>query len=161
MPEVRHDEDELNNFGESVPGLEDLYRRHEPPSKGYGAARPFTLAHEHSSASGRDGRNQTDHMLLREAKQMVRQSSIGYCDITEESRSNCETSLKGSWPLPPTAKASWPAAASYCLRQCDACARCRYVSFSPTFGDCSWFAKCDLAALKTRPHGFRTAAKMV
>ena len=64
MPEVRHDEDELNNFGESVPGLEDLYRRHEPPSKGSESTLrppPSALRHLPSASALHLSHLPTDH----------------------------------------------------------------------------------------------------
>ena len=43
-----------------------------------------------------------------------------------------------------------------CMKRCALCARCRYISFSSTAQDCSWFAECDMSRLhKDVPH-FRT-----
>jgi hypothetical protein len=44
-----------------------------------------------------------------------------------------------------------------CLQRCAACARCRYVSVSVRFGDCSWFSTCELQRLRTDVPGFFTA----
>jgi hypothetical protein len=53
---------------------------------------------------------------------------------------------------------SWESAAASCVRRCKACDRCRYVSFSTQWKDCSWFFACDLAALRHDVFGFRSAA---
>ena len=53
---------------------------------------------------------------------------------------------------------SWESAAASCVRRCTACDRCRYVSFSTQWKDCSWFFACDLATLRHDVFGFRSAA---
>ena len=53
---------------------------------------------------------------------------------------------------------SWESAAASCVRRCTACDRCRYVSFSTQWKDCSWFFACDLTTLRHDVFGFRSAA---
>ena len=45
-------------------------------------------------------------------------------------------------------------AAALCIRRCEACRRCRAVSVSPAWGECSWFATCSLEHLSGDVPGF-------
>eukprot|EP00966_Prymnesium_polylepis_P217465 5033217-Prymnesium_polylepis.1 len=45
-----------------------------------------------------------------------------------------------------------------CARRCRACDRCRYVSFSARWEDCSWFFHCSVDTLATDVPGFSTVA---
>lgn len=72
----------------------------------------------------------------------------GYCATTEVGEgSDCRpTDKQGSWQL---------ASVDQCLERCVACAHCRFISWSPHDGDCSWFSRCD--RLHTEPPtGHRT-----
>ena len=64
----------------------------------------------------------------------------GTCAETEFG-GDCASDSQGAWAM--------RGALSDCVRRCRCCARCRYVSYSRHNSDCSWFASCDLAALKT------------
>lgn len=70
----------------------------------------------------------------------------GYCAPTKDSAAgDCNSGSKGSWPLQGTT----PLAS--CLQRCaENCARCRFVSFSPSNLECSWYHDCDLEHLETR-----------
>jgi len=46
--------------------------------------------------------------------------------------------------------------ATKCQNLCRSCAKCRYISFSERYADCSCYAECDLSALQTTPAGFTT-----
>ena len=48
------------------------------------------------------------------------------------------------------AKGSWGNVSTLheCRARCAGCGRCRYLSFSLFFKECSWFYECDLAHLK-------------
>lgn len=88
----------------------------------------------------------------------------GYCAATPDSRANdgaeagdCASGSLGSWPLLRDEIQSWEAAARACAAMCKHCARCRFVSYSPRYADCSWFATCSLDALQTGVDGFRSA----
>ena len=70
---------------------------------------------------------------------------------------DCRNGSKGSWELPPAATTSLAAAAEACAARCALCARCRAVSVSPKWADCSWFWQCDPSRLRRNPSGFRTA----
>ena len=84
-----------------------------------------------------------------------RSASPGFCAVTEQSpnASSC-VGGKGSWRMPAHVGTSWPRAGRWCEARCRGCARCRYISLSLRFQDCSWFAHCDLARLKAFVDGF-------
>ena len=63
--------------------------------------------------------------------------SRGYCGVTG-SESDCATSSMGSWSMNN---------ATRCIKRCQGCARCNFISFSPELRDCSWYHKCSLANL--------------
>ena len=81
----------------------------------------------------------------------------GYCAATSLSRSSrCQRGSSGAWPLRETTDLK--AASEECLRQCTRCAQCRYFSVSTKYGDCSWFARCDMSRLERAVSGFVTFA---
>lgn len=57
----------------------------------------------------------------------------GFCAITDGA-GDCATGSSGSW--------SGARNLSACAGLCERCARCRFVSFSPSLNDCSWYAVC-------------------
>ena len=59
---------------------------------------------------------------------------VGYCAMTDDGPSDCERADKGSVPHLPDMAA--------CAAFCQGCRRCRYVSFSASHSDCSWFSHC-------------------
>ena len=67
---------------------------------------------------------------------------IGYCDGTDDNEGDCERGNSGSFRI------GGPAAAVHdhtsCIERCRGCARCNFVSISPTNHDCSWFHKCKV-----------------
>ena len=67
----------------------------------------------------------------------------GTCEQTDVG-GDCESGTLGAWDMR-------RGSLEQCARRCRACARCAFVSFSATNGDCSWFAQCDLSALTTLP----------
>jgi hypothetical protein len=91
-------------------------------------------------------------------------SRNGYCAKTcatpdpQLQRHACNRADKGSFELPSEERSSWERAASACLSRCSTCPRCRYVSISRDFGDCSWFHTCDMSQLLTDVASFRSAS---
>uniref|UniRef100_A0A7S2NG51 Uncharacterized protein n=1 Tax=Haptolina brevifila TaxID=156173 RepID=A0A7S2NG51_9EUKA len=81
----------------------------------------------------------------------------GFCSATEEGGGDCEAGDKGSWRLAHHEQLDWTSAATVCFARCAACRRCRYISVSTTWGDCSWFHQCALHQLQTSVSGFRSA----
>ena len=99
--------------------------------------------------------------------------SPGTCDITQANENDCRVGAKGTLGVAVAAFTSQAAqlkqlsqreqkwvALSECVAQCNLCDRCRFISFSHTFKDCSWFSKCDMAALRKAPGGFVTIPVM-
>ena len=82
---------------------------------------------------------------------------IGPCGTASDA-GDCSAGTKGSWSMSEREASSWESAAASCVRRCTACDRCRYVSFSTQWKDCSWFFACDLATLRHDVFGFRSAA---
>ena len=75
-------------------------------------------------------------------------SSAGFCALTDAAQpSDCEAGDKGVLGLLPMDTQSIQSAARACLIRCAGCARCRFVSLSLRFGDCSWYHVCNLDAL--------------
>jgi hypothetical protein len=68
-------------------------------------------------------------------------SADGYCGLTT-GRGDCDGGLKGSWRLSVGEVANGSEAAAACLRHCTECRRCRFISVSQRWQDCSWFYKC-------------------
>lgn len=68
----------------------------------------------------------------------------GFCAKTVVAPSDCDNDDHGSWSLGSDATSSF---AARCIEKCSACRRCRFVSFSADFEDCSWFHSCDLGRL--------------
>ena len=61
----------------------------------------------------------------------------GYCAKTVDGESDCVAGSKGALGLHHSETLSLRAATHACLRKCDACARCRYITVSPRHADCS------------------------
>ena len=86
-------------------------------------------------------------------------SRDGHCGTTQGFAGDCETSSHGSWELSTLLAPSQhtlQAAVAACLRRCSDCARCKHVSVSLPWNDCSWYARCD--ALHPVPAGFHSGA---
>ena len=52
---------------------------------------------------------------------------------------------------------SWEQLALRCMWLCEGCARCRHISASLAFKDCSWFQDCSMDALSLAAPGFKSA----
>lgn len=90
------------------------------------------------------------------AEAWLSKAEDGYCDTTDEGESDCVGGDKGSWPLSPADASSWRHAAAACTAKCASCSRCRHVSVSPQWKDCSWFyeQRCEP---QHSVQGFKTA----
>ena len=85
----------------------------------------------------------------------------GFCDGTEtDDAGDCDGGLGGSWRVSKTAPRGsndwWPDAVERCLELCSRCARCRYITLSRQFSDCSWYVTCERMQRSGADH--RTAA---
>ena len=99
--------------------------------------------------------------------------SPGVCGITQANENDCRAGAKGTLGVAVAAFTSqavqlkqlsqseqkW-VALSECVAQCNMCDQCRFISFSHTFKDCSWFSKCNMAALRKVPGNFFTVPVM-
>ena len=97
-------------------------------------------------------------------------ASNGFCSKTSEetgtafsngmkSGADCFSNTKGVLPnLPPHAWRSWETAATHCLRRCQQCNNCRFISLSLSYKDCSWYEECALTALQQDVSGFRSGS---
>ena len=85
-------------------------------------------------------------------------ASSGYCETTTVGEGDCIAGDKGSWPLSPAETRNHAAALRSCTHRCTGCPRCAFISVSRRFFDCSWFARCELGALKREPGSFKTYA---
>ncbi|KAL1526344.1 hypothetical protein AB1Y20_015058 [Prymnesium parvum] len=66
----------------------------------------------------------------------------GYCSPTVFGwAGDCTAGELGTWAIPPKRAVSW------CVQQCLACPRCRFVSVSLHLRDCSWFNECATGSL--------------
>ena len=66
----------------------------------------------------------------------------GTCGITEDNAiGDCERDVQGSW----TTALNGIKDLEDCALRCLACNRCRWISYSADFGDCSWFHSCSLS----------------
>ena len=98
---------------------------------------------------------------LQGAKYRWQTVGTGFCDLTK-ALGDCESGSMGIMLLRSDAlrgakmlemshggkNRGWTAAAELCMDTCLACSRCRYISLSLKFGDCSWFQTCDMARLR-------------
>ena len=61
---------------------------------------------------------------------------MGYCGTTLDGVSDCRAGALGSLVLPNTVERNWAAWVPACLRACEQCDRCKYVSMSLRYRDC-------------------------
>jgi hypothetical protein len=83
---------------------------------------------------------------------------LGFCDKTE-GEGDCSARgrgrAKGAWEMGGAGERGGLLGASACIRRCEACERCHFVSFSTNHEDCSWFHRCALDKLQV-PLGAET-----
>jgi len=97
----------------------------------------------------------------------------GVCGYTRANQHGCQSGTRGT--LGVAVAAFTPRAAqlkqlspsehkwmalSECVAQCNMCDRCHFISFSLSVKDCSWFSKCNMAALREVPGSFVTIPVM-
>ena len=86
----------------------------------------------------------TPNRSVVEPRTWLATAARGHCGFTVDDGSRqCDSGESGALGLTGAERASWDAAAAACLAKCRGCARCHYISVSPRFGDCSWYARCD------------------
>ena len=62
---------------------------------------------------------------------------VGYCAVTS-GQADCSADVRGSFSSAPNLAA--------CVKRCQSCSRCSYVSFSTHFDDCSWYSSVSKAS---------------
>ena len=138
-----HDDDPLNNFGESVPGLSQIAQRYDDALRMHGK-RPFGLA-----ASLANGTPQpTTHIST-----FLHRTSNGVCQRVGDSatlKPGCAGGRVGSWRITTSEDRSWTALTRACNQKCQACKKCRFLSVNIRTYECYWWAECDLKRLT--PH---------
>ena len=90
----------------------------------------------------------------------LRTAKRGVCRATD-GPADCAKADEGAFSLPDAAFADWATLAHSCAEACRRCQRCRVVSFSIRWADCSWYNVCPrfrVAQLDQRVDGFKTAA---
>ena len=89
-------------------------------------------------------------------------STEGYCAVTcpehnQPASELCDHADKGSFVLQRSSK-TWRAAVHECLDRCKSCKRCRFISVSLFWADCSYYARCRLKQLsQDEARSFRSA----
>lgn len=86
-------------------------------------------------------------------------ASPGYCQKTVKP-GDCVTSSKGMFALLPEEAMSWADAVHACMRRCLGCLRCRHISVSMQWQDCSWYASCEKKRLRTDVPAFLSGARV-
>ena len=74
---------------------------------------------------------------------------LGYCGSgsPEFFEGDCNVDSRGAFRLPGASYTSWDTLKATCQRSCEQCSRCRAVSFSLRWKDCSWYHSCDHLAI--------------
>ena len=79
-------------------------------------------------------------------------SRPGFCAVTNDGvEGSCARGGSGSW----STQAHHVLSFADCAARCRLCASCRFVTYSPTEDDCSWYSRCDLRRLGQAP-GFHS-----
>lgn len=76
------------------------------------------------------------------ADRWIATSFTGHCGETK-SAGNCDSGDKGSLGIPSGAPFDFASAVDDCLQRCARCSRCRYISVSVKWRDCSWYHRCE------------------
>ena len=90
----------------------------------------------------------TDSSTLLGPGAFLRRAGSGHCGETSDSGEctiGSHGSFGGNWPFPkalPDQPSSVRKVAAWCLKLCEACARCNYISVSVKFKDCAPAPAC-------------------
>ena len=98
------------------------------------------------------------------ARGWLQRSAPGYCNATSfGEEGDCAAGDMGVLLLTGAGAHSEEAWAAACLKECERCSRCRFVSLSHPARDCSWYATCALDRLHQtgRRDGFRSGLALV
>ena len=127
----------------------------QAPSSGYALQCPLRRGHEPQLRFTAPGWRKPPIT----ARRNVSGSAFrGHCGTTEPGEGDCTQGYRGSWAIPLSAGATLETAEALCRHRCARCGRCRFLSVSLSFRDCSWFSSCELGSLHQSPSGFQTFA---
>ena len=92
------------------------------------------------------GAGQLPHPAEKVAAWLER-SSHGHCGTTDEMNATyvnylCDHGDSGSFGLDEAHAHDWKSSSALCLHFCSRCTRCRYITVSPFYRDCSWYRQC-------------------
>jgi len=85
----------------------------------------------------------------------LQSSQPGYCRKAGAPR-GCRGE-RGAFRLPPNETSTWEKLSVACLRHCQACPQCIFVSMSVRWRACSYFSQCGLRSLRQDVPSFLTA----
>ena len=85
------------------------------------------------------------------ARSWLASAGHGHCGETN-GLAECASASTGSFGWRSSLN-SWHGALAWCSHACHSCERCRYISLSLEFKDCSWYHSCALGELHRRPNG--------
>ena len=109
----------------------------------------------------------TTRRAMAPAHAWLSESVQGYCALTTTGdEGDCSGGHSGSFTLEPVASVRdradnvtvWELLIEACLQRCAQCARCRYISASLAFSDCSWAYHCGAKRLRRDVPDFRSGA---
>ena len=76
----------------------------------------------------------------------------GHCGVTT-GPTDCAFADSGALRLKEQEGSSWEVAVATCITKCTHCDRCRYVTVSLKYADCSWYSRCTNLSFQLVPHG--------
>jgi FkbM family methyltransferase len=150
-PQIVHDENAYNNYGEEVPGLARIATLHTRSLELPGGRRWDDRDFDAVQTRAQDTARQYSHSAA--GARWLKASSVGHCGATEYGAGDCAHGAKGAWALPWWEVVDWHVAAASCLRRCARCAQCRHISVSLQDKDCSWYLRCDALTTATNSNG--------
>ena len=98
-----------------------------------------------------------NHTGLASPSTWLAAAQAGHCGITQQGPQQCDSGTRGAFGLSAKEAASWSLAVTSCLAKCRECARCRYLTVSLQYRDCSWYWRCEKQPGGPDP-AFRSAA---
>ena len=74
----------------------------------------------------------------------------GHCGVTLGA-ADCSFADQGALGLTDRERSSWELATAACIAKCTLCRRCRYVTISRKYADCSWYSRCTNRSFQSNP----------
>ena len=116
------------------------------------------LARDHVTSGSWLAQHSTTREHVTSARSWLEHSSAGSCGETSwhPPSDQCSCDDSGAFRLQRNETISWMSATTACLLRCKACPRCRHISVSLRWADCSWFSSCT--TVSTEVQGFLSGA---